>query len=294
MENDGLSDDKPTIEGDKTESSPVSDKRETPQVSKDAKSLADVVRETAAKSKPEPSTGDSEAVVEEEPATEDAAKTEPSNVKETEEKGEDEETLPETTVVDEKDKSLPFHKHPRFQELTKERSAFKKEVEQLKPLADQAVALSEYCHKNGISNAEFQSAMHIAALLHSDPAKALTELSSYVDVLEQSLGNKLPGDLQKEVDDGTLSLERAKELTKARLANQGLEQRGKQSEAQAAQAAQVAITTAVNSWDAQKRASDPIYDRKYPLIEKAFLAACSMNPPRTPQEAITLAERAYA
>jgi hypothetical protein len=272
------------------ESSTASETVEASQVSKDAKTLADVVRETAAKSKTESSTVETE----EEPSTEAVDKTEPDDEKETEEKSEDEEKPPEVAVVDEKDKSLPFHKHPRFQELTKERLAFKKEVEELKPMAEQAKALSEYCHKNSISNAEFQSAMHIAAMLHSDPAKALTELQSYVDVLEQTLGSKLPSDLQKEVDDGMLSLERAKELTKARLANQGLEQRGKQSEAQAAQAAQTAITSAVNSWDAQKRASDPIYDKKYPLIEKAFLAACSMTPPRSPQEAITLAERAYA
>jgi hypothetical protein len=269
-------------------SADVKDKEKDSSSESDAKTLADVVRETAEASKGKDSS--SEQVVEEDSKDE----AEPSS-EETSESGKtkEEEKKP-AEVAKEEDKKLPFHTHPRFQELTKERSAFKAEVESLKPAAQRAKAIDDYCQKYGISGDEFNSAVEIAALLHVDPAKALTTLRSYVEILELTLGNKLPADLQKEVDEGAISEARAKELASLRVKSQGLEYTGKKSEQQVAQERQAAITSAINSWDSQKRTSDIAYEKKYPLVEKAFIALCSMNPPRSPQEAIQLAEKAYS
>ncbi len=243
--------------------------------------LASIIKDAAAKSVAESSTDEQEETAEEE----GGAKTEPTT--ETDAKKDE-------PVVEEKDKTLPFHKHPRFQEVIKERATFKQKSEELTPFAERARLIDGYCQKHGISGEEFNSVMELTALTHANPAEALKALKTYVETLEVSLGNKLPDDLQKEVDDGALSLERAKELTNARIKNQGLEHTSKRTEAQVAQERQASITNAVNSWDSQKRASDAAYDKKYPFIEKAFIAACSMNPPRTPQEAVLLAEKVYA
>jgi len=282
-----------TTDVDSSTTNDVKDKdKAAPSADKDdKKTLADVVKDVVAKHKSDSSADKGEKVDEE-----SDAQTEPDADKSAE-KDEEKDTTADKkdeVALDEKDKTLPFHSHPRFREVIKERATFKQEVESLKPVAQRAQAIDQYCQKHGISDEEFNSAIQLTALLHTDPTKALDALRAYVDTLEVSLGNKLPADLQKEVDDGTLSLERAKELTDARIRNQGLEHTSKKSEAQVAQERSNAITTAVNSWDSQKRASDTAYDKKYPLIEKAFIALCSMNPPRNPQEAVTLAEKAYA
>src|SRR3546814_8442030 len=81
---------------------------------------------------------------------------------------------------------------------------------------------------------------------------------------------KLPDDLQKEVEDGTISEGRAKELAQARnhraaLANQvkaGTQAR----EADAAQAVSIANRTAVIEGEKQVKARDPDYSIKPPMI----------------------------
>ncbi len=277
-----------TAEAAESSTADVKDQDASSSEAKDAKpTLASVIKDAAAKSVAESSTDDAE----EKESGEGSAKTESTTEAEDSDKSEKED---KTVVVDEKDKELPFHKHPRFQEVIKERSTFKQKSEELTPFAERAKSIDSYCQKHGISGEEFNSVMELTALTHVNPAEALKALRTYVETLEVSLGNKLPSDLQKEVDDGTLSVERAKELTNARIKNQGLEHTSKRSEAQIAQERQAAITTAVNSWDSQKRSSDAAYDKKYPLIEKSFIALCTMTPPRNPQEAIVLAEKAYA
>lgn len=290
-ENDTL-DAEADVQSSDAESSTATDVKDQQSASSadkgEKKTLADVVKEVADKAKADSPTDEK---VEEVP--EDAVKTESSDDKETSEKNEEKDKKDEVPL-DDKDKALPFHNHPRFREVIKERATFKQKVDELTPAAQRATSIDQYCQKHGISDDEFNSAIQLTALLHTDPPKALEALRAYVDTLEVSLGNKLPMDLQKEVDEGTLSLERAKELTNARIKTQGLEHTSKKTEAQVAQERQASIASAVNSWDQQKRTSDTAYDKKYPMIEKTFIALCTMKPPRTPADAIKLAEEAYA
>jgi hypothetical protein len=294
MENDTLSDDKSTeAEDSSTTATDEKDTKAAPSADKkDERTLADVIKDAAAKSVADSSSDKEE---EKEESTETVDKTGPDGTKEDESDEKEAESQDEKVEVpvEEKDKALPFHKHPRFQEVIKERASFKQKVDELTPVAQRAQAIDDYCQKHGVTNEEFNSAVEMAALLRTNPSKGLETLRGYVEALEVSMGNKLPTDLQNEVDAGTLSLERAKELTAARVKSQGLEHTSKRTEAQIAQERQANITSAVNDWDKQKRTSDVAYDKKYPLIEKAFIAACSLTPPRTPQEAIQLAEKAY-
>ena len=284
MPDEPLSDDKPAAEPSTANDEPKP--KAEPSPAAPAKTLADVVKETAKASLASQADEDLEEGDPTKAADQVAPDSDGGTPKEDEEKADDKPKLG--------DESLPFHKHPRFQELIKERNEFKTKVEQYEPAIKRDQALSEFCQKNSITNDEFVSAMEIAALLHNDPKKALESLRGYVETLELTLGNKLPADLQKEVDDGALSEERAKELANLRVKSQGLEYTGRKSEQQVAQERQHSIMNAVNSWDASKRTSDPAYEKKYPLIEKAFVALCAQTPPRTPAEAVQIAEKAYA
>ena len=251
----------------------------------DKRTLADVVKETAAASESSPETP------EEKPADEVVDATAPDD-KPAEAKTDEKPTEPKPAEVD--DSKLPFNKHPRFQELIKERNTLREESARLKPEAERAQAIEKFCRQHSITTSEFANVMELTAMVHVDPPKALERLKTFVEELEVSLGGKLPKELQDEVDAGTLSEARAKELVKARLASKGLNHQVKQTEAQAAQERQTVIVNAINSWDQQKRTADPAYDKKYALIEQGFIAACTRTPPRTPQEAIQLAEKVYA
>lgn len=280
-----ISDVKPT---DGAPSAPSDVKPKAEPSAAPAKTLADVVKETAAASlasQPDKPEDEPPKKVDDKVASVDEPEVDP----EKDEVEEDEDGKPKLG-----DENLPFNKHPRFQELIKERNEFKQKVEQYEPAIKRDAALSDYCQKNGITNDEFVNAMEVAALLHNEPKKALETLKQYVETLELTLGNKLPADLQQEVDDGAISEARAKELANLRVKSQGLEYTGKKSEAQVVQERQRTIATAVNSWEQQKKTADPAYDKKYPLIEKAFVAACSLTPPRSPAEAVALVEKAYA
>src|SRR3546814_2585723 len=79
--------------------------------------------------------------------------------------------------------------------------------------------------KHGLSPAEAAEGFTVMAMIKVDPAGALKALEAKADEIRQFLGEKLPDDLQKEVEDGTISEGRAKELAQARnhraaLANQ--------------------------------------------------------------------------
>src|SRR3546814_12812110 len=107
------------------------------------------------------------------------------------------------------------------------------------------------------------------AMIKVDPAGALKALEAKADEIRQFLGEKLPDDLQKEVEDGTISEGRAKELAQARnhraaLANQvkaGTQAR----EADAAQAVSIAHRTAVSGGGKEVKEREPDYAIKHPM-----------------------------
>src|SRR5947207_2662083 len=139
-------DDKTAAQSGEAESS-TADEQETVESSasessteeKDEKTLSDVVKD-AAKGKATDSSTDGEGEAEEK-ADENTDLASEADA----EKDKDKEQEPD-------DSKLPFNKHPRFQQIIKERNGLKEDASRLKPLADQSRALSDYCSKNGISD----------------------------------------------------------------------------------------------------------------------------------------------
>src|SRR3546814_83015 len=122
--------------------------------------------------------------------------------------------------VDKSDAEIPaeFHKHPAWQRLIRER-------DENKGAAEQFGQITGFMDKHGLSPAEAAEGFTVMAMIKVDPAGALKALEAKADEIRQFLGEKLPDDLQKEVEDGTISEGRAKELAQARnhraaLANQ--------------------------------------------------------------------------
>lgn len=197
------------------------------------------------------------------------------------------------------DSKLPFHTHPRFQELIQERN-------ELRPQAAQLRQITNFMEFHGLAPDEIGEGFEVMALLKSGQPdqlrKALEWFEPRVQQLRESLGVVLPADLQERVDGGLLDEETAKELAEQRATNALHNRQAKVREDTAAevassertQAQAQAVATAVQKWEDGIKASDPDYAKKAEMVQSTALAmATTGGHPRTPEDAVALAQRAY-
>jgi hypothetical protein len=247
----------------------------------DVQSLADVVKQAAASATSESST----EVQTEETETKSAESEEPA---------EETETAPEEGKKSEESKEPPFHEHPRWKEVVKERDTYKEEIAQLKPLAEQTKALHQFLQENEVPSEDAQQALVLAALMRKNPQEAVKHLRTILENTETVLGARLPADLQKRVDDGLIDAETAKEVARLRVERQTSEMQVKRSQGTAAEQATMAMAGAVTQWETSKATSDADWQRKYPMLQDRFSVLAAQRPPKTPAEAVALAETAYS
>lgn len=246
------------------------------------RSLADVVRD----------------VVEPKAATEA-----PSTTEGEQEKGPEAEAEPakaEGARAEEDDSKLPFHTHPRFQALIQERN-------ELRPQANGFREITSFMEFHGLVPEEVGEGFEVMALLKSGQPdqlrKALEWFEPRVQALRESLGMVLPADLQERVDGNLLDEETAKELAETR-ATAALHTRQEKVRGDAAaevasaeqrQAQAQAVATAVQAWENGIKATDPDYAKKAEMVQSTAMAmATTGGHPTTPDEAVALAQRAYA
>lgn len=199
------------------------------------------------------------------------------------------------------DEKLPFHKHPRFQQVITERNEFERQISEYKPAADRMAGVEKFCRDNNVPAADYDESIRLAALTRSNPTEALTRFKKIVENLEVQTGSALPQDLQKRVDDGGLALTDAQELAKARLEKNQATYQAKAVEATAAERAEKELVSSLDAWTQAKIKSDPSFkpkgkgseDGKYELVTDKFLALWQQNPPRNVSDAVALVESAY-
>lgn len=278
------------------ESQPTTQQQEESSTSTDVKEpkTPDDVVETVVKATEESSTKETQPEETVEKSTEEKVDNKTEDVVDESEKEKAKDELP------------PFHEHPRWQEKLAENKELQTTIEKLKPSAERAEAIDRFCATNSITTEQFQQALEVAALLNADPAKALERLTPVYEALQQYNGSKLPDDLQADIDAGTITIGRAKEIARYRAEVKVNEKRGQHSAQQAQQQEQSAVMNAVVAWDTAKRKSDPnfkpkseanavnglwefVSDRFNVLVTTKF--ANGVKP--TPQDVIQIAEQAY-
>jgi hypothetical protein len=196
----------------------------------------------------------------------------------------------------EDDEKLPFNTHPRFQEVIKQKNAFKAEAEAFKADATQFRAISDYMAQTGLTPDEVNEGFEIMAALKNDPLKAREMLLKTIEPLNILAGEVLPEDVSQMVEDGDINETAAKELAmaRARIAMQEHQQReALEHQKQLSQrTVHQQITSAVETWEQQIAARDPDYEAKKAIVFKNIRLANMENPARTPQEAVAIAEAA--
>jgi hypothetical protein len=187
----------------------------------------------------------------------------------------------------------------RFRALAKENRTLRQKLEALKqPLGDYKKLL-DFMGEHSLTFEHLDTLLVFGANLRSNNLEAARGIMlPYWELINEGLGHKFPEDIQRQVNEGAISEEAAKELTqlrhRARTA-EGTTQELTDAQQRAAFVAQrQQIGQAVTDLEQQIRARDPDYDLKSDLvtkISKAFVAERGF--PRTVEEARAWAIEAY-
>lgn len=281
-------------------STPTGETAESPTATDD-KPSADTIGDAIAKASKELAT---------EPSTEETEKAKADPEEETEETPEEEATPAEESEIEEeeeseeesKDKSLPFNKHPRFQELIKqgktlrsENDTLKQEATVLKAKAATTEALHKYCEANNIAQEDLQAGLELIALSKTNPTLFRQRIGELVDTIDYASGAKLPPDLAKKVEEGIMAQEDAREIAQARVQNSQLQVQVKKSSEQVEAERQAVISRGVNTWAEAQRKSDTGFDSRYEELQEVIQASiATQGYPPTLEAAIMLVESANA
>jgi hypothetical protein len=263
-----------SVEPDVTGEKPVVESSATEDVSETAESgTLSIVRDVVAKGeKPEDavaSSAEGEAVLEEGANAEQEVK-EPDN---------------------ENFSDVPFHKHPRFQKLVSERNELRGDAQRYRNV-------EAFIAENGLSAEETADLIQIGGLMKTDPAEAWKRMKPVVENVLKAAGELLPPDLKSMVDAGQMTVEAAKEVSRARAsvasvqATSRWQQQRQQVDQQ--QAVQTAISGAVSSWEAERQTRDPNFAAKLPALQRevAFLQTTEGRP-KTPEGVRAQLQKAY-
>jgi hypothetical protein len=160
---------------------------------------------------------------------------------------------------------VPFHKHPRFQELLRQKKEFQQDAIRYRNV-------ERFLADNGLASDEAHTALSIAALAKVDPAKAWVEIRPWLQNLLVAAGEVLPEDLRGKVQAGEMSQDAALEVSRARARSASDEARrgfdAQRADRDRAAEAGRAIVEEVGSWEADRRRRDPNFEAKLPDLER--------------------------
>lgn len=177
--------------------------------------------------------------------------------------------LPDDPTDDELKDAKPRTRQ-RIEALLDQRKELRGEVDSLKPKADQWDRIEEFRKANGMEPQHVANAIQIAALIESNPAKALEILSPVYDNLRQRAGEVLPDELEQRVRQGDISREDALRIARAEAARMQLQRQSEDTrkrESEQAQRQQVEtqtnmLATVSSDWDREQASRDPDWSAK--------------------------------
>ncbi|QDP64095.1 MAG: hypothetical protein Unbinned2301contig1004_21 [Prokaryotic dsDNA virus sp.] len=192
---------------------------------------------------------------------------------------------------DENYSDVPFNKHPRFQKLLAERKTFQADAQRYQNV-------QTFLDEQGLGAEETAELLTLGGLMKRNPAEAWQRMKPTIQKLLVAAGEVLPEDLQSRVQNGEMSRDAAMDVSRSRMRvqsterNQTWEQQRAQSRQQQDRAA--AITTAVSTWEQDRRTKDPNFDAKMPALQKeiAWLHTTE-GKPNTPEGVKAQLKKAY-
>jgi len=171
----------------------------------------------------------------------------------------------------------------RIEALLDDRSRLTERLEEAQPAVEQMESLRNFMQEKNLSTENVSELMVVGGLAMSDDPKdlraALNRVNQFKAQIESQLGDILPDDLQKKVEDGHLDAEAAKEVALSRIATARAENKVKgaetvvqttqnDSQKQVESAAAQVVHSTISDWQREKASKDPDYPRKAELLQK--------------------------
>lgn len=185
------------------------------------------------------------------------------------------------------EKPPPFHEHPRWKAMLKERDELRAQFDGVKGDVEVARNLRDFASNTGLSDVEISDGLRIMALMKENPAAALESMKPYMEALETVTGERLPDDLNNAVDEGAITPELASELARARGETGIAQQRVEKAQQTLATNNGAHIGEAVQTWTDQWQQSDPDASVKLPrVMDRVKVSLMEGFRPQSPQQAI--------
>lgn len=186
---------------------------------------------------------------------------------------------------------VPFHKHPRFQHLLRQKKTADIDAVRYRNVQG-------FLDQNGLTADEAGDMLVIGALAKTNPAEAWKQVKPWVQKLLIAAGEVLPEDVQQRVAAGEISQEAALELTRARAATQSLQATQSFREQQEARRRQQELATSIMSaaeaWEEDRKVKDPNFAAKQqPLMREVAWLQAQEGKPSTPEGVRDQLQRAY-
>ena len=242
---------------------------------------ADAVSAEAAPASSSAATDETEAsslsVVRDVVAQREAEQAEAAPSAEGDEAGEAADGTQPTEQDNEEFSDVPFHKHPRFQQLVRERNELRGDSTEYRKI-------TSFMERSGLSADEAANGLNIMALAKLDPVAAWKELKPFVQSVLIAAGEVLPDDLDKRVKAGELTVDVAKEMSRLRAGEKSRSFREQFQQERGVQQKQVELGRALKdtaaTWEADRKLKDPNFNAKLPRIQEkiAFLHATEGMP----------------
>jgi len=215
---------------------------------------------------------------------------------------------------EDEDKTAPLEirNHPAFQKVIaqrrsakqerdkvlKERDTITKELETYKGHAAQYQQIDTFLKTNGVSYKDAGDALKLAALAYKDPAQFAVKIQELAQQWGAYVGNILPADLQREVDEGLITEGRAQELAKARgqvaIREQQIQQQDQKIAASDNATEMQTRQQLLENWMDQVSKTDSAIEKKLPFItDRMSQIRAAEGDPKNVQEVWNRLNRAY-
>lgn len=193
---------------------------------------------------------------------------------------------------DENYSDVPFHKHPRFQQLLRRTKAAEVDAVRYRNV-------QSYLDERGLTAEEAADGLDIMGLMKTNPAEAWKRLKPVVEKVLLAAGEILPPDLDQRVQNGEFSREAAIEVARARAqansvtATQQFQQQ--REEQRRLQEFGRSLISAADEWETQRRSRDPNFAAKEEsLLKELTWIQHREGKPTTPEGVRAQLDKAYA
>lgn len=233
---------------------------------------------------------------------EDREKKVEEEVDETEKavKADEEETkIVEKEEIDET-KPVPYE---RFKEVNSTKTELEKRWNEVQPVIDAQKALNEFCQSNNVTPEEFEYWVNVAALVKTNPQRALEFLKPQLEQLQSFTGDRLTPELQAAVDNGEISLDWAKKIAASESQTKHQTKTAKLTQEQQSQRVQLeysqSLDSALTKWIESKQTKIPEFKPKVgdaadgllELWAYKFAATAKTAKISSPDELVALADK---